>query len=129
MTEEQEPEGEPQLSDSVIIPERAMPGEEVTFEVTTKNGKGGLSAEIIAANPEIGRMVLMEPVGIARFRTIVTFSSNTEPGEYPFAFFAASKECYVISEFLPVEHIDVVRALQVQLLCQHPAWDYRSPTQ
>ena len=94
-----EPEGEPQLSDPVIDPEHVMPGEEVTFEVTAKNGKGGLSPEIIAANPEIGRMVLMEPVGDDRFRTTVTFSSDTEPGEYPFAFFAASKECYVNSEF------------------------------
>lgn len=94
-----EPEGEPQLSDPVIDPERVMPGEEVTFEVTAKNGKGGLSPLIFAANPEIGRMVLMESVGDDRFRTTVTFSSDTEPGEYPFAFFAASMECYVNSEF------------------------------
>ena len=94
-----EPEGEPQLSDPVIDPERVMPGEEVTFEVTATNGKGGLSSLIFAANPEIGRVVLMESVGDDRFRTTVTFSSDTEPGEYPFAFFATSKECYVNSEF------------------------------
>lgn len=94
-----EPEGEPQLSDPVIDPERVMPGEEVAFEVTAKNGKGGLSPLIFAANPEIGRMVLMESVGDDRFRTTVTFSSDTAPGEYPFAFFAASMECYVNSEF------------------------------
>jgi len=94
-----QPEGEPQLSDEVIDPERVTPGEEVTFAVTAKNGKGGLSPEIIAANPEIGRMVLMESVGDDRFRTTVTISSDTAPGEYPFAFFAASKECFVNSEF------------------------------
>ena len=112
-----EPEGEPQLSDPVIDPERVMPGEEVTFEVTAKNGKGGLSPEIIAANPEIGRMVLMEAVGDDRFRTTVTFSSDTAPGEYPFAFFAASKECYVNSEFPMVTlHIEDANATPVAVV-------------
>ncbi len=106
-----QPEGEPQLSDAVIDPERVMPGEEVTFEVTAKNGKGGLSPEIIAANPELGRMVLMESVGDDRFRTTVTFLSDTAPGAYPFAFFAASIECFVNSEFPMVTlHIDDTEA-------------------
>lgn len=102
-----QPEGEPKLSDPVIDPERVMPGEEVTFEVTAKNGKGGLSPEIIAASPEMGRMVLMESVGDDRFRTTVTISSETPPGDYPFAFFAASVECFVNSDFPMVTlHID-----------------------
>ncbi len=94
-----QPEGEPELSDPVIDPERAMPGEEVAFEVTATGGQGGLSPEIIAANPEIGRMVLMESVGDDRFRTTVTFSDDIPPGDYPFAFFAASMECFVNREF------------------------------
>ena len=94
-----EPEGEPQLTDPVIDPQRVAPGEEVTFEVTATGGKGGLSPEIIAANPDIGRMVLMESVGDDRYRTTVTFSSDVPSGDYEFAFFAASVECYVNSEF------------------------------
>jgi len=94
-----QPEGEPQLSDPVIDPQRVAPGDEVTFEVTAKGGQGGLSPEVIAANPEIGRMVLMESVGGDRFRTTVTIASDAAPGDYPFAFFAASNECFVNSEF------------------------------
>lgn len=94
-----QPEGEPKLSDPVIDPMTVRPGEDVTFAVTARNGAGGLSPEIIAANPEIGRMVLMESVGDDRFRTTVTFGNDTAPGDYPFAFFAASVECFVNSEF------------------------------
>lgn len=94
-----QPEGEPQLSDPVIDPQQAMPGEAVTFEVTAKGGQGGLSPEIIAANPGLGRMVLMESVGDDRFRTTFTIPSDASAGDYPFAFFAASNECFVNSEF------------------------------
>ena len=94
-----QPEGEPQLSDPVIDPQQAMPGEDVTFAVTAQGGQGGLSPEIIAANPELGRMVLMESVGGDRFRSTFTIPSGAPSGDYPFAFFAASKECFVNSEF------------------------------
>lgn len=94
-----QPEGEPQISDPVIDPERAQPGQEVTFEVTARNGAGGLSPEVIAASPELGWMVLMESVGDDRFRATVTIPSETPAGDYPFAFFAASVECFVNSEF------------------------------
>jgi len=102
-----EPASEPQLSNAAISPDRVSPGAEVTFEVTAKGGAGGLSPEVIAANPEIGRMILMEPVGGDRFRATVTFSSDTAPGDYPFAFFAASNKCYVNSEF-PVVTLHIV---------------------
>lgn len=102
-----QPAGEPRLSDPVIDPERVMQGEEVTFAVTAKNGQGGLSPEIIAASPEMGQMVLMKPVGDDRYRTTVTITSETPPGDYPFAFFAASVECFVNSEFPMVTlHVD-----------------------
>ena len=94
-----QPEGEPKLSDPVIDPPSVAPGDEVTFEVTATDGKGGLSSEIIAANPEIGRMVLMKSDGGDRFRATVTFAGGTAPGDYRFAFFAASDECFVNSEF------------------------------
>ncbi len=94
-----QPEGEPQLSDAVIDPQQAMPGEDVTFEVTAKGGQGGLSPEIIAANPELGRMVLMESTGDDRFRTTFMVPSEAPAGDYQFAFFAASDECFVNSEF------------------------------
>ena len=94
-----EPAGEPQLSNATISPDRVSPGAEVTFEVTAKGGKGGLSSEVIAANPQIGRMVLMKSVGGDRFRATVTISTETPPGDYAFAFFAASNACYVNSGF------------------------------
>lgn len=111
-----EPEGEPQLTDAVIDPQRVAPGEEVSFEVTATGGEGGLSPEIIAANPDIGRMVLMESVGDDRYRTTVTFSNDVPPGDYAFAFFAASVECYVNSEFPMVTlHIEDAAATPAAL--------------
>ncbi len=94
-----QPAGEPQLSDAAISPDRVSPGEQVTFEVTAKGGEGGLSTEIIAANPQLGRMMLLEPVGGDRYRVAATISPETPPGDYPFGFFAASNECFVNSEF------------------------------
>ncbi len=94
-----EPAGEPQLSNATISPDRVSPREQVAFEVTAKGGEGGLSAEVIAANPQLGRMILMESVGGDRFRATVTISPETPPGEYALAFFAASNACYVNSEF------------------------------
>ncbi len=114
-----QPEGEPEISDPLIDPERVMPGEEVTFEVTARNGAGGLSPEIIAASPEIGRMVLMEPVDDDRFRTTVTFSNSTPPGDYSFAFFAASVECFVNSEF-PMVTLHIEGAEATPAAISHP---------
>ncbi len=94
-----QPAGEPQLSDAAISPDRVSPGEQVTFEVTAKGGEGGLSAEVIAANPQLRRMILMESVGGDRYRVAVTIPSETPPGDYAFGFFAASNECFVNSEF------------------------------
>jgi len=94
-----DPAGEPQLTDAAIGPDQATPGEQVTFEVTAKGGEGGLSPEVIAANPQLGQMVLMESVGGDRYRATVTISPETPPGDYPFAFFAASNACYVNSVF------------------------------
>lgn len=102
-----EPAGEPQLSNAAISPDRVSPGAEVTFEVTAKGGEGGLSPEVIAANPQVGRMILMESVGGDRFRAAFTISTETPPGDYAFAFFAASNACYVNSEF-PVVTLHIV---------------------
>ncbi len=94
-----QPANEPQLSDAAISPDRVSPGEQATFEVTARGGKGGLSTEVIAANPQMGRMMLLEPVGGDRYRVAVTIAPETPPGDYPFGFFAASNECFVNSEF------------------------------
>ena len=94
-----QPAGEPQLSDAAISPDRVSPGDQVTFEVTAKGGEGGLSAEVIAANPQVGRMVLMEPVGGDRYRVAVAIPPETPLGDYAFGFFAASNACFVNSEF------------------------------
>ncbi|MGI8404995.1 MAG: carboxypeptidase-like regulatory domain-containing protein [Thermomicrobiales bacterium] len=94
-----DPAGEPQLSDATISSTQVAPGQQVTFEVTAKGGKGNLSSEVIAANPQLGWMVLMKSVGGDRFRATVTIPSASAPGDYAFAFFAASNACYVNSVF------------------------------
>lgn len=94
-----EPAGEPQLSDATISSTQVAPGQQVTFEVTAKGGKGNLSSEVIAANPQLGWMVLMKSVGGDRYRATVTIPSASAPGDYSFAFFAASNACYVNGVF------------------------------
>jgi len=94
-----DPAGEPQLSDATISSTQVAPGQQVTFEVTAKGGEGNLSSEVIAANPQLGWMVLMKSVGGDRFRATVTIPSASAPGDYSFAFFAASNACYVNSVF------------------------------
>nr|MBA3616403.1 hypothetical protein [Rubrobacteraceae bacterium] len=101
LVELNEPENEPRLSDPSLAPDTAAPGETVTFELTARNGAGGLSPEIFAANPDIGRLVLLKPRDEQdRYRAEFTIPADTPPGDYPFAFFAASNECYVNGEFL-----------------------------
>lgn len=95
-----EPESEPEISNPSLTPDTAAPGETVTFEVTASDGKGGLSPEIFASNPQIGKLVLLEPTDQQdRYRAEFTIPADTPPGDYPFAFFAASNGCYVNSAF------------------------------
>ena len=89
-----EPEGQPEVSDPSISTETAEPGEEVTFGLTARGGEGGLSPEVFAASPKLGKVVLLKAAGRDRFRAGLTIPDDTPPGEYPFAFFAASKKCY-----------------------------------
>lgn len=92
-------EGQPEVSDPVIDPHQAAPGEEVTFAVTARGGAGGLSSEVLAANPELGRMVLMEQGEGDRWSVDWTIPDDAESGEYEFAFVAVSNECYDNGEF------------------------------
>ncbi len=95
-----EPESEPEISNPSLTPDTAAPGETVTFEVTARNGKPSLSPEIFASNPQIGKLVLLEPTDQQdRYRAEFTIPADTPPGDYPFAFFAASNGCYVNSVF------------------------------
>ncbi len=95
-----EPESEPEISNPSLTPDTAAPGETVTFEVTASDGEGGLSPEIFASNPQIGKLVLLEPTDQQdRYRAEFTIPADTPPGDYPFAFFAASNGCYVNSAF------------------------------
>ncbi len=100
LVELNEPENEPRLSDPSLAPDTAASGETVTFELTARNGAGGLSPEIFAANPDIGRLVLLKPTDEQdRYRAEFTIPADTPPGDYPFVFFAASNKCYVNGEF------------------------------
>jgi len=89
-----DPSGEPEVRDPVLSPTSAGPGQEVSFEVTARGGKGGLSDEIFAASPQLGRLALLAPIGGDRFRGTLTVPLDTAPGDYPVAFFAASNDCY-----------------------------------
>lgn len=102
-----DPAGEPEVSDPAIAPAHARPGEQVTFELTAKGGKGGLSDEVFAASPALGRLALLAPIGDDRFRGALTIPLGTKAGDYEFAFFAASNDCYDNHVFpVLVLHVD-----------------------
>jgi len=94
-----DPAGEPQVSNPSISPDTAAPGQEVTLSLTARGGKGGLSDEVIAASPQLGRLALLVPAGGDRFSSSFTVPIGTAPGDYAFAFFAASNECYDNADF------------------------------
>ncbi len=89
-----DPAGQPEVSDPSISSKTATPGETVTFGLTARGGEGGLSPEVFAASPKLGRLVLLKSAGGDRFRAEFTIPADTPRGDYPFAFFAASKKCY-----------------------------------
>ena len=89
-----EPGGQPEVSDPSISSETTAPGETVTFGLTARGGEGGLSREIFAASPKLGRLVLLKTAGGDRFRAEFTIPVDTPPSDYPFAFFVASNACY-----------------------------------
>ncbi len=92
--EHDEPEGQPEVSSPSISSKTATPGETVTFGLTARGGEGGLSPEVFASSPKLGRLVLLKSAGGDRFRAEFTIPADTPRGDYPFAFFAASRECY-----------------------------------
>lgn len=90
-----EPRGQPEVTDAAIGTETARPGDTVEFGLTvTEGGEGGLSEEVFAASPELGRVAWLRPAEGNRFRGALTIPRDTPPGDYQFAFFAASKKCY-----------------------------------
>ncbi len=94
------PRGQPEVTDAAIATTTARPGQTVEFALTvTKPGEGGLSQEVFAASPKMGRVAWLRPAGGNRFRGTVTVPPDTPPGEYPFAFFAASNQCYDPEQF------------------------------
>jgi hypothetical protein len=92
--EHDDPAGQPEVSDPSISSKTVAPGETVTFALTARGGEGGLSREVFAASPKLGRLVLLKSAGGDRFRAEFTIPEGTPRGEYPFAFFAASNKCY-----------------------------------
>jgi hypothetical protein len=94
-----DPAGEPQVTSPSISSGTAAPGQEVTLSLTARGGKGGLSDEVIAASPQLGRLVLLMPAEGDRFSSSFTVPMGTAPGDYAFAFFAASNECYDNADF------------------------------
>jgi len=89
-----DPAGQPQVSEPALMPDAVRAGDTVEFELTVRGGKGGLSDEVFAASPELGRLAWLKPVGADRYRATLIVPRDTPPGEYPFAYFAASDQCY-----------------------------------
>jgi hypothetical protein len=67
-----DPAGEPEVSLPSITPDTVRPGETVTFGLTARGGKGGLSDEVMAASPKLRRLVLLTPAGGDNFRGTMT---------------------------------------------------------
>ena len=94
------PGGQPEVTDAAIGTTTARPGQTVEFGLSvTKPGRGGLSQEVFAASPKLGRVAWLRPAEGNRFRGTLTVPPDTPPGEYPFAFFVASNECYDPEQF------------------------------
>src|SRR5262245_44085921 len=94
-----DPGGEPQVTNPSISSGTAAPGQEVTLSLTARGGTGGLSDEVIAASPQLGRLALLVAAGGDRFSSSFAIPAGTPPGDYEFAFFAASNECYDNADF------------------------------
>ncbi len=92
--EHDDPAGQPEVSDPSISSKTVAAGDTVTFGLTARGGEGGLSPEVIASSPKLGQMVLLKSTGGDRFQAEFAIPADTPPGDYPFAFFAASKKCY-----------------------------------
>ncbi len=102
-----DPAGEPEVIDPALAPARARPGDAVTFALTARGGKDGLSDEVFAVSPALGRLALLAPVSGDRFRGTLIVPAGTSPGDYPFAFFAASNDCCDNHVFpMLVPHVD-----------------------
>ncbi len=85
--------GEPRISKPSIAPARVRPGQEVTVRLDVpRGGRGGLSDEVFAASPKLGRLALLDGRVGGTFTASLTVPPDTPPGDYPVAFFAASNE-------------------------------------
>ncbi|MDQ2998879.1 MAG: carboxypeptidase-like regulatory domain-containing protein, partial [Chloroflexota bacterium] len=95
-----DPAGEPQVANPTVSTDTVAAGQKVTFSLKASGGKGGLSDEVFAASPQLGRLALLVPAGGDTFSSSFTVPAGTPPGDYEFAFFAASNECYDNADFL-----------------------------
>ncbi len=94
-----DPAGEPQVTNPSVSNDTVAPGQRVTFTLSANGGKGGLSDEVFAASPQLGRLALLTPGAGGVFSSSFTVPAGTPPGDYEFAFFAASNECYDNAQF------------------------------
>lgn len=72
-----DPAGQPIVSDPVISTGTARPGDRVQFELTVTGGEGGLSDEVFASSPRLGRIAWLQAAGGDRFRAELTIPSDT----------------------------------------------------
>lgn len=104
-----DPAGQPEVSNPAIGTTTARPGDRVEFALTVTGGEGGLSEEVFASSPKLGRVAWLRPIGGNRYRGSLAIPRDTPPGEYPFAYFAASNKCYDPEKF-PLRVLRVVGA-------------------
>ncbi|MEP7188065.1 MAG: hypothetical protein ABI901_02600, partial [Roseiflexaceae bacterium] len=88
------------VANPTVSTDTVAAGQKVTLSLKASGGKGGLSDEVFAASPQLGRLALLVPAGGGTFSSSFTVPAGTPPGDYEFAFFAASNECYDNADFL-----------------------------
>jgi hypothetical protein len=72
---------------------RAGPGAAITVTARVTPGQAGLSNEVMAASPALGRLILLHPIGHHLYRGSLTLPPGTALGRYAFRVLAAGQDC------------------------------------
>jgi hypothetical protein len=97
----------PTISNPLISPDQAAPGQSVTFSMDVRQGSEvPLSPEVIVMNPVLGRMVLLRPSGGDRWAGSFTVPRDLAPGAYEWTFFAVDQACREPVQF-PVRQLTI----------------------
>lgn len=110
LTPEADPPLVPTLSDPRISVNSAEPGQEVTFSMTFRRGSDvPLSDEILVASPQLGRMILLDPIGNDRYSATWRVPNDLPDGIYDWHFVGTDEACREPSSF-PVLQLAITRS-------------------